>query len=301
MTKKTTEEELAAKVRYIQITSSKIVKELLAGEYRSVFKGSGMDFDEVRRYVPGDDVRSIDWNVTARTTQTYVKRFVEERELNLFFLVDLSPSGIFGSTCRSKNEAAAEICALLAFSAVLNNDRIGLIIFTDRVELFVPPSKGRRHVLTIINDLLAFEPRGGGTDIAGALSYFGGLNLRSCVLFLMSDFQNEGFEDPLRTLSIRHDVIAVSMFDRHEMVLPCAGLIELRDRETGRSMVVDTDDPAVRQKFQDSVTSRCEALDKTFDEMQVDQIRVHTDEDYVENLIRFFRIRERRLVGESLP
>lgn len=292
--------DLEAKVRLIEIYSNKVVNELLAGEYRSVFKGSGMEFDEVRLYQPGDEVRSIDWNVTARTGDAHVKRYVEERELNLFFLVDLSASGMFGSCGKSKNETAAEICALLAFSAIKNNDKVGLLIFTDHIELFIPPAKGSRHVLGMIRRLLEFDPQGAGTDTASALDYFGHMAKKSSVVFLLSDFQDSGFEDPMRTLNCRHDLVAVPVVDKRELSMPAAGLVEFRDAESGDCVVCDTDNPRVRARFEEAARRRWDDLNGRFDEMGIDRIKVFTDEDHVGNLVRFFRARERRLTGEVL-
>lgn len=292
--------DLEAKVRLLEIYSKKVVRNLLAGEYRSVFKGSGMEFDEVRLYHPGDEVRSIDWNVTARTDQTHVKRYVEERELNLFFLVDLSASGTFGSSGKSKNETAAEICALLAFSAIKNNDKVGLIVFTDRIEMFIPPGKGSRHVLGIIERLVEFQPGGAGTDISAALDYFGHMTKKSSVVFLLSDFQDTGFDEALQVLNCRHDMIAVPIIDKRELVLPQAGLIELVDAETGERRVCDTDNPNVRKRFEKAARERWQELETRFDELGVDRIKVYTDDDYVQDLVRFFRARERRLTGEVM-
>lgn len=292
--------ELEAKVRRIQIYSDRIVKELLAGEYKSVFKGSGIEFDEVRMYQPGDEVRSIDWNVTARTGEAHVKRYVEERELNLFFLVDLSASGLFGSGENNKNETVAELCALLAFSAIKNNDKVGLIIFTDRVELFIPPAKGSRHVLMMIGKLLEFEPRGRGTDIAAALDYFGHIARKASVVFVMSDFQDNGFADSMRVLKCRHDLIAVPIVDRREISLPSAGLLELRDLETGGMTLCDTDNARVRARFEESARRRLKELNVSLTEMGIDQIKVSTNEDVASKLVLFFRARERRLTGEVM-
>lgn len=292
--------QLEAKVRLIEIFSRKVVKDLLAGEYRSVFKGSGMEFDEVRPYQPGDEVRSIDWNVTARTGNVHIKRYVEERELNLFLMLDVSASGRFGSRGKSKNEAAAEICALLAFSAIRNNDKVGLILFSDRVELFLPPAKGVRHVLGMIERILESEPAGTGTDIAAALNHFGHIAKKSSVVFLLSDFQDSDFRDEMQVLACRHDLIAVPIVDRGELDLPACGLLELRDAETGRRVTCDTDSSAVRARFAEQARLRLNDLDELLNGIGVDRIKVFTDDDYVECLVRFFRARERRLTGEVM-
>lgn len=287
--------DLARKIRYIQIYTTKAVNDVLAGEYHSVFKGRGMEFDEVREYQPGDEVRSIDWNVTARMGHPYVKRYREERELTVMFLVDLSASGAFGTAGRLKNEVAAEFCALLAFAAIRNNDKVGLIVFTDQVELFLPPAKGTRHVLRLIRDLLGFQPRQARTDIAGALEFFGRITPRRCVAFLVSDFLGEGFDRRLRVLSRRHDLIAVSVTDPREVSLPPVGLVELEDAETGETVLVDTSSAAVRNRYAELGRARGRHLAEAFRGMGVDQIPVRTDQDYVRSLVAFFRGRERRL------
>jgi uncharacterized protein (DUF58 family) len=286
--------ELARKIRILQITTRKVVNDVLAGEYTSVFKGRGMEFDEVREYMPGDDVRSIDWNVTARMDRPYVKRFVEERELTVFFLVDLSASGAFGSVRKLKNEIAAEFCALLSFSAVKNNDKVGLIVFTDRVELYVPPKKGTTHVLRLIRELLNFKPKAAKTDIAGTLDYFGKVAKKRAVVFLVSDFQSEAFEKPMRIISKRHDLIAVPVTDPREVRLPNVGLIELEDAETGEMILIDTSSAAVRKRYERLGRERSERFRELFASMGVDQIEVMTDRDYVPRLVQFFRARERR-------
>jgi len=286
--------ELAKKIRVLQITTRKVVNDVLAGEYGSVFRGRGMDFDEVREYMPGDEIRSIDWNVTARTGHPYVKRFVEERELTVMFLVDLSASGAFGSVRKLKNEIAAELCALLAFSAVKNNDKVGLVVFTDRVEMFIPPKKGTKHVLRVIRELLNFKPRPASTDIAGALDYLGRITTKRSVVFLVSDFQAEGFEKKMRVLGKRHDLIAVTIVDPREVRLPDVGLIELEDAETGETVLVDTSSAAVRRRYERLGREEQARLKELFNSMGVDQIEVMTDRDYVPKLISFFRAREKR-------
>jgi uncharacterized protein (DUF58 family) len=286
--------ELAKKIRYLQIYTSKAVNDTLAGEYHSVFKGRGMEFDEVREYQVGDEVRSIDWNVTARMGHPYVKRFVEERELTVMFLVDLSASGAFGSTERMKNEVAAELCALIAFSAIKNNDKVGLIVFTDDIELFVPPGKGSTHVLRLIRDLLAFTPRQSQTNIAAGIEYLGRVLKKRCVVFLVSDFLGTDYEKQLNVLSRRHDVIGVSVTDPREVSLPNVGLIELEDAETGECVVVDTSSAAVRKQYAGMGAERRGELQELFRSMGVDHIDVFTDRDYVRDLVKFFRTRERR-------
>jgi uncharacterized protein (DUF58 family) len=287
-------EELAKKIRILQITTRKVVNDVLAGEYGSVFRGRGMEFDEVREYMPGDEIRTIDWNVTARMGHPYVKRFVEERELTVIFLVDLSASGAFGSVDKLKNEVAAEFCALLAFSAVKNNDKVGLIVFTDQVEMFIPPKKGTKHVLRVIRELLNFKPRQTQTDIVGALEYLGRVTTKRSVVFLVSDFQAEGFEKPMRVLAKRHDLIAVTVVDPREIRLPSVGLIELEDAETGELVLVDTSSVVVRKRYERLGRERADRYRELFASMGVDQIDVMTGKDYIPKLVHFFRIRERR-------
>ncbi len=286
--------ELAKKIRYIQIYTSKAVNDVLAGEYHSVFKGRGMEFDEVREYTPGDDVRSIDWNVTARSGHPYVKRYVEERELTVLFVVDLSASGAFGSREKLKNEMAAELCALLAFSAIKNNDKVGLIVFTDTVELYIPPKKGVSHVLRLIRDLLNFQPRQARTDIAGALDFLGRVTARRAVVFLVSDFLASGYEKRLRIAARRHDLIAVSITDPREWKLPNVGLIDLEDAETGEIVTVDTASAAARRRYEALARERADKLRGLLDRTGIDRIPVMTGTEYVRDVVSFFRKRERR-------
>ena len=287
-------EELAKKIRILQITTRKVVNDVLAGEYGSVFRGRGMEFDEVREYMPGDEIRTIDWNVTARTGTPFVKRFVEERELTVMFVVDLSASGEFGSVSKLKNEVAAEFCSLLAFSAVKNNDKVGLIVFTDQIEMYIPPKKGTQHVLRVIRELLNFKPRQASTDIEGALDFLGKVTKKRSVVFLVSDFQAEGFEKPMRVIGKRHDLVAVTVVDPREVRLPDVGLVELEDAETGDIILVDTGSAAIRKRYERLGREQSDRFRELFSSMGVDQIEVMTDRDYVPNLVRFFRTRERR-------
>ena len=286
--------ELAKKIRYIQIFTSKAVDDILAGEYHSVFKGQGMEFDEVREYQPGDEVRSIDWNVTARMGHPYVKRFEEERELTVMFLVDLSASGAFGSRGKLKNEVSAELCALLAFAAIKNNDKVGLIVFTDCIELFIPPGKGLSHVLRLIREVLNFRPRQAQTSISEGLDYFGRVMRKRSVVFLVSDFLGEGFEKQMRVLAKKHDLVAVSVTDPREVRMPNVGLIELEDAESGELIVIDTGSARVRRRYEALGAERGASLRDLFRSVGVDHIEVLTDQDYVRNLVTFFRTRERR-------
>ncbi|MGK0187214.1 MAG: hypothetical protein ACI9R3_003000 [Verrucomicrobiales bacterium] len=287
--------ELAKKIRYIQIYTSKAVNDVLAGEYHSVFKGQGMEFDEVREYQPGDEVRSIDWNVTARTGVPHVKRFEEERELTVLFLVDLSASGDFGSKGKLKNEVAAELCALLAFSAIKNNDKVGLIVFTDDVELFVPPAKGTSHVLRLIRDLLEFKPRQARTNISGAIDFLARVTNKRAVVFLVSDFLESDCERSLRVIGKRHDVIAVSVTDPVEVKMPNVGLVELEDAETGELIQIDTGSAAFRRHYEALGAEQAGSLKEQFRGMGIDQIEVMTNRDYLVDLVKFFRGRERRM------
>lgn len=286
--------ELAKKIRYIQIYTTKVVNDVLAGEYESVFKGRGMEFDEVREYQPGDDVRSIDWNVTARADKPFIKKFREERELTVIFLVDLSASGSFGSMKQTKNELAAEICALLAFAAIKNNDKVGLIAFTDQVEQFIPPGKGARHVLRVIREILTFRPSRTGTDIARALDYLGRVQARRAVVFLISDFQAESFEKPLRVLARRHDLIAVSLADARESKLPGIGPVELEDAETGELVLIDAASAEIRKRYEALALARAGELAEMLRAMGIDQIQIETGKPYVRDMTAFFRTRERR-------
>jgi uncharacterized protein (DUF58 family) len=285
--------ELAKKIRYIQIYTNKTVNDVLAGEYQSAFKGAGMEFDEVREYQPGDEVRSIDWNVTARQGHPYVKRFHEERELTVMFVVDLSASGQFGSTGQLKNELAAELCALLAFSAVKSNDKVGMILFTDRIEQFVAPAKGVSHALRIIRDVLGFKASGAQTNIPAALDYLGRVIRKRCVVFLVSDFLGEGYEKPMRVLSRKHDLIAVTVSDPRELALPDLGLIELEDAESGEIVLLDSGSRRARLHYAELGQERIQRLRTSFQSMEVDQIDLLTGEDYVKKLLGFFRRRDK--------
>ena len=286
--------DILKKVREIEIYTNRLVNDVLAGEYHSVFKGRGMEFSEVREYQQGDDIRSIDWNVTARMGEPYIKRFVEERELTVIFLVDLSASGSFGSTRQLKNEMAAELCALLAFSAIKNNDKVGLIVFTDQVEMFIPPAKGTTHVLRLIRELLNFTPRLAQTNITAGIDYLGRVFNKRGVVFLISDFIGEGFERNMRVMSKRHDLIAVSIADPKEIRLPNIGLVELEDAETGEQILIDTGSAVIRETYKKLGVSRQIYLRELFRSMDVDQIEIFTDRDYLLDLVRFFRTRERR-------
>jgi len=290
--------EVLKKVRQIEIRTNREVTDVLGGQYHSVFKGRGMEFEEVREYLPGDEVRSIDWNVTARFGHPFVKKFKEERELTVMLIVDVSASGQFGSVRQTKNELAAELAAVLAFSAIRNNDKVGLIMFTDEIELYVPPKKGRRHVLRVVREILAFRPKGRGTNLELALDYLNHVQSHRAVTFVLSDFQvgdTESVLKKLRVASKRHDVIALSSRDPREEELPAVGLVELRDAETGERTIMDTFDRGVREAFAAKARQRLDALRGLLRSAGVDQVEIRTDADYMLPLVKFFRMRERRI------
>lgn len=287
--------EILRKVRRIEISTRGMVNDVFSGEYHSVFKGRGMNFAEVREYQFGDDIRSVDWNVTARVGAPFVKVFEEERELTVMLVVDVSRSGDFGTAERMKGEIAVELCALLAFSAIKNHDKVGLIIFSDRIEKFVPPRKGRSHVLRVLRELLYHEPEGTGTDIGQALGYLTRVIRRRAVVFVVSDFLGDDYRKPLSVAGRRHDVVAVRIADPREHQLPAVGYVELEDAETGDRIVVDTADPAFRERFDRESRARREAAEKMFRSLKVDFVDIHTDEPYFDPLSRFFRQRARRL------
>ncbi len=270
------------------------MSDIFAGQYQSVFKGRGMEFAEVRLYQPGDEVRTIDWNVTARTGVPHVKRYAEERELTVMLLVDASASTRFGSVRQLKSALAAELGALFAFSAITNNDKVGLVMFTDRIELAVPPRKGTRHVLRVIREVLSLKPAGRGTNLAAALEHLQMVSKRRSVVFVLSDFLDAGAERALRIAARRHDVIAVVLDDPRERELPDVGLVELEEAETGERYVVDTGDARLRQTYADSAAAARIARDRWLHAANVDAIMVTTDRPYTEALLRFFRMRERR-------
>jgi uncharacterized protein (DUF58 family) len=289
-----TPEEVAAEVRRLEITTRQLVRDLVAGEYASAFRGRGIEFADVREYQPGDDVRTIDWKVTARLGNTYVKRHLEERELGLLLVVDASASGAFGSARRTKRELATELAAVLAFAAARSNDRAGLALFTDGVERYLPPAKGRRQALRLVSELLAFEPRRRRTDLAESLRFLEPLLRRRAVLVVLSDFLAEGWQDPLARLARRHDAIAVKLEDPRERELPDAGVVTLRDPESGAWRLVNTSDAALRIRFAERAAEWDRALAQSLRERRVDLLRLETPEPYAEPLLAFFRRRERR-------
>jgi uncharacterized protein (DUF58 family) len=286
--------EVLRQVRRIEIRTRRLVNDVFSGEYHSIFKGRGMEFAEVREYAPGDDIRTIDWNVTARFGEPFVKVFAEERELTVMLLVDLSASGDFGTRGRLKAALAAEVSAVLAFSAVQNNDKVGLILFTDVIEEFVPPKKGRQHVLRVLREILYFRPKGRGTRLSAALEHLARVQKRRAVVFLVSDFQAEGYEAALKLAAKRHDLIAVRIGDPHERALPNVGLVLMEDPETGRRQLVDTASPKVRHRFAERMAEREGAFRKALKEAQVESIDLSTDRDYAKPLYQFFAAREKR-------
>jgi uncharacterized protein (DUF58 family) len=286
-----------SKIRHIEIRTRRLVNDSFAGEYHSVFKGRGMEFDEVRPYTPGDEVRTIDWNVTARTGHPYVKRFVEERELTVMLLVDASGSGDFGSEGKFKRELAAELASVLSFSATTNKDKVGLMIFTDKVELYIPPRKGRRHVLRLVRELLAFEPENDGTDIKMALDSINQILKRRSIVFLVSDFldEPESYQKALYMANRKHDVIAVDLNDPLETNIANVGLLALEDAESGEFVWVDTSNPTWQKTFAQQTNQFSDAKKKVLANAGVDQIYINTDQDYVKALTIFFQKRAERL------
>ncbi len=287
--------EALRQAKRIQIRTRRLVDGIFAGQYHSIFKGHGIEFAEVREYVPGDDVRTIDWNVTARLGHPYVKRFVEERELTVMLLVDVSASGRFGSTERFKHEIAIEIAGLLSLAATSNNDKVGLILFSDRIERFVPPQKGKNRALRVVHEALSLAPEGSGTDLAGALDYLSRVVRRRAVAFIISDFLASGYETALRIAHRRHDIVPICVTDRRERELPAVGLLTLSDLETGQQVLIDTSSRAVRTRFKQLWEERQAARQRLFRGMGLDPIEVATDLPYIQPILRFFRLREQRL------
>lgn len=287
--------ELIQKVRRIEITTKRVVDSLLGGGYHSAFKGKGMEFSEVRDYVDGDDIRSIDWNVTARMGSPYVKKHIEERELTVMLMVDASASGSFGTVDKFKGEIGVELSALLAFSAIKNNDRVGLIIFSSEVERYIPPQKGRNHVLYVIRELLYSKPKHTGTDIDKALEYLNRVQTKKAVVFLVSDFMAPPFDKALRVSARRHDLIACCINDPREMFFPDVGLVELEDAERGGTVLVDSGSAQFRAQYERMMRQRRDAVTTLFKTNGVDEIAVSTETEYVEPLVKFFRKRERML------
>lgn len=287
--------EILKKVKRIEISTRGLVNEVFSGEYHSVFKGRGMEFAEVREYMIGDDIRNIDWNVSARMGHPFVKVFDEERELTVMLMVDVSSSGNFGTSNQMKGEIAAELCALLAFSAIKNNDKVGLLIFSDKIEKFIPPRKGKQHVLRVIREILYYKPEDSQTDLNVALEYLSRVIRRRSIVFLISDFLAENYEKALQVANKKHDVIAVDIIDPREVELPNVGFIELEDAETGETVLVDTTSAGVRSTFFSRAQAGRSGREKFFKSIGVDNINIYTDQSYVEPITRFFRMRAKRL------
>jgi uncharacterized protein (DUF58 family) len=287
--------EIVNQIRRLQLRARRAVEDLLGGEYHSVFKGTGMAFEEVREYQPGDDVRAIDWNVTARMGHPFIKRYTEERELTVILLVDCSGSQNFGTQRQPKREVAAELAALLAFCAVANNDKVGLLAFTDRVERYLPPRKGTSHVLRLIRDVLFFQPEHRGTALREALDFLNRVQHRRAIVFLLSDFRDQGYERVLRRTGRRHDLTGVHITDPREEELPGVGLLEVQDAETGQRVLVDTGRAAVRQAYAAAALQRRAALRQLAASSRMDLVEVSTDGGHLDALVQFFQMRERRL------
>lgn len=287
--------EILKQVRRVELKTRGLVDALFSGEYRSVFKGQGMEFAEVREYTPGDEVRAIDWNVTARMSKPYVKRYIEERELTVMLALDVSGSEMFGTVRRFKSDVITEFAAVVALAAVRNNDRVGILFFTDRVELVVPPRKGKRHMLRIVRDLLAFEPAGTRTDLSPPLQYMQRTLHQHTVIFLVSDFQAEGYEHALKVLARRHDVVAVTLNDPAEELLPNVGVARLRDPETGEYVEIDTSNKSVRAAYTEGVSAERLARRRLLRRAGLDEIELKTESDVIEPLLKFFRARDTRV------
>ena len=286
--------EIIKKVKKIELRTKVLVEDIFGGEYHSVFKGHGIDFAEVREYSIGDDVRNIDWNVTARTGRPYVKRYEEERELTVMLMIDASTSGAFGTNKELKRELAASICALLAFSAIKNNDKVGLLIFTQKVEKYIPPKKGKKHVMRVITEILSFKPEFTGTNITEAIEFLARVLKRRSICFLASDFFDKEFERDLRIFAGKHDLIALCIKDRHELSLPVAGIICLEDSETGEEFIVDTTQVNFVNAFSKIANNELRKKAEFFKKSNIDFIEFFTGEDYTEPLIRFFKNRAKR-------
>jgi len=287
--------EILKKIRALEIKTKGLVQTMFAGDYHSVFKGRGMNFEDVREYQPGDEIRAIDWNVTARLGTAFVKKFTEERELTVVLVVDVSASGNFGSAAQSKRELAAEVACVLAFSAIRNNDKVGLMLFSDRVELFIPPKKGRSHTLRIIREILFFEPEGRGTKPALALDYLNNVMTRRVVVFFISDFQTSDFSRELSVSGRRHDFIALHIQDEREENLPNVGIITLEDAETGEQIEINTADRSTRARFNALAETHRAELNQTLRRNNIDAVSLRTGENYLPALRSFFKQRERRM------
>ena len=287
------DDELLAKIKTIQIRAKRLVNDVFAGEYESAFKGRGLEFDEVREYLPGDDIRSIDWNVTARANKPYIKSYKDERELTVMFVVDVSASSRFGSHKKFKNEVAAEITALLAYTALKSNDKVGLIIFSDHVEHYIPAKKGRGHIWRLIREILAYESESRKTDLKVPLEFLNMVVKKRAITFLISDFQDDDYQSQLRTISRRHDLIAFGIYDYREVSIPSIGYIELEDAETGESILVNTSSKKLRNEFTHHSKKAMKQQREFFHGAGIDFIQIKTDESYIDPIVKFFHNREK--------
>jgi uncharacterized protein (DUF58 family) len=287
--------EILKKVKRIEISTRGLVNEVFSGEYHSVFKGRGMEFAEVREYQIGDDIRNIDWNVFARSGSPYVKVFDEERELTVMLMVDVSASGNFGTASQLKGEVAAELCAVLAFSAIKNNDKVGLMIFSDKIEKFIPPRKGKQHVLRVIREILYFKPEDAKTDLSIALEYLNRVIKRRSIVFIISDFLTENYEKALQVANKKHDIISIDIIDPREVEMPNVGFLELEDAETGETVLIDTGSTEIRETFFSESQEERDKREKFFKSIGVDNINILTDRSYVEPITKFFRMRAKRM------
>lgn len=286
--------DILKQIRRIEITTSRMVTDVFAGQYHSVFKGRGMEFDEIREYYPGDEIRSIDWNVTARMNHPYVKKFIEERELTVMLIMDMSRSSFFGTVNRLKQQLAAEICSVMAFLAIRNNDKVGFMAFSDRVEKFIPPRKGTRHVLRVIREVLYSKPAGRLTDINAALEYLNRVTKRKTIAFIISDFYAQGFKKMLSVSNKRHDIIAMTITDPREIELPDVGIVRLDDSESGESFLLDTSDALLRRQYAEGARKIMRDRKEMFASVNVDTVDIRTDLPYAKSLLKFFKMRERR-------
>lgn len=286
--------ELLQHIKSIQVKTNYLVNDIMAGEYVSAFKGRGMEFSEVREYQPGDDVRLIDWNVTARMNQPFIKEFKEERELTLMLLVDVSSSGGFGTAEKLKNEVSAEIASILAFAAIKNNDKIGLVIFSDKIEHTIPPKKGKAHIWNIIRTILNFKPEGKGTNLSLPLEYLLKVQKKKTTAFLISDFQSNGYETTLKQAKQKHDLVAISVTDPREETLPDVGIIQLEDAESGETLLVDTHDKEVIKEYANQFQNKRDLRKTDFSSIGIDTIEIHTNQSLTDPIIRYFKIREKK-------
>ena len=286
--------ELLKTIKKIQVKTNHMVNDIMAGEYVSAFKGRGMEFSEVREYQPGDDVRLIDWNVTARMNQPFIKEFIEERELTLMLLVDVSSSGSFGSDQKFKNEIAAEVASIIAFAAIKNNDKIGLIIFSDKIEHHIPPKKGKAHIWNIIRTILSFKPEGKGTNLALPLEYLLKIQKKKATSFLISDFQDTNYEQQLKLANQKFDLIAINIIDPREETLPDVGMVFLEDLETGKTLLVNTHDPQMLKEHQKRCSQKKQDRKKFFNSIGIDTIEIFTNKSLTDPIIKYFKFREKK-------